>query len=152
MARTAVTITTSLDDAWTSLQRLTTWEGVAGIEDLREPRHDPIGNLTSFRFAMDTAMGRVDGRAKVASARPGMTIRTEQKGVQITLHVVLKQVGEQNWADVDAHARATSFFTKPIEMTLNALLDNSIDDEAATIAARLAGPSGVGEDNSGGNR
>lgn len=137
MARTAVDIATSLDDAWAALQLLSTWEGVAGIEDLHEPRYDSNGDLTSFRFAMDTALGRVDGSATVTSARPGMTIRAEQKGLQITLQVVLKQVGEQNRAEVDASSRATSFFSKPLEVTLNAMLDNSIKDEAAKIAARL---------------
>lgn len=140
MARTTVDIASALDDAWGSLQLLPTWEGVAGIQDLRDPQHDVVGNLTAFLFAMDTAVGRVRGRANVHSARPGMTIRAEQKGLQITLQVVLRRVGEQTRAEIDARSRATSFFNKPLEMTLNALLDNSIRDEAAKIAARLAEP------------
>lgn len=137
MARTSVEIATSLDMAWMTLQQLPTWEGVAGIEDLRDPLHDSIGNLMAFRFAMDTAVGRVDGRAQVRSARPGMTILAEQKGLEITLQVLLRHDGEQTRADVDARSKATTFFNKPLEMTLNALLESSIQAEAAKIAGRL---------------
>ncbi len=137
MTRTSVDLVASVEDAWPQLQRLETWEGVAGIEDLRDGKHDADGNLQSFKFAMDTAVGRVDGKATVKSSKPGMTITGEQKGLAITLMVVLRQAEVGSVAMIDASSKATSFLSKPLELALNALLDNAIDDEAAKIAERV---------------
>jgi hypothetical protein len=140
MARTSIAIDTSLGHAWTRLQLLSTWEGIAGIEDLDNADHDASGNLKAFRFAMDTALGRVSGRAKVRSQRPSMLIRAEQKGLAITLHVSLIALGATARADVEASAKATSFLSSPLAIPLNALLDTSIDREAETIAQRVTTP------------
>ena len=40
-------------------------------------------------------------------------------------------------ASVDARADSTSFLAKPLVFTVGAVLDGSIDDEAAKIAARI---------------
>jgi hypothetical protein len=140
MARTSIELHASQAEAWTALQNLETWEGVAGIEDLREPQHDSTGNLIGFRFAMDTAVGRVNGRARVEPRKPGMTIRAEQKGLELTIQIVVTETGsDSSSAIVDAHSLATSFLSKPLSMTLNAVLDNAIDGEAAKIAGRIGG-------------
>jgi hypothetical protein len=140
VARTSIELHASQADAWTALQLLTTWEGVAGIEDLRDPQHDAAGNLTGFHFAMDTGVGRVNGRARVEPRRPGMTIRAEQKGLELAIQIVVTESGPaSSTAIVDARSRSTSFLSKPLSMTLNALLDNAIADEAAKIAGRIGG-------------
>lgn len=137
MARTRVDIAASLVDAWIALQQLSTWEGVAGIHDLHSPRHDTDGNLAAFGFAMDTALGRVNGHARSRPVMPKMVIQAEQKGLQITLQVVLVVNSDRTWADVEARSRATSFLNKPLELTLNSVLETSIDGEAAKIASRI---------------
>jgi len=139
VARTSIDILTSVDQAWSGLQLLPTWEGVAGIQDLRAPQLDPVGNLLAFRFAMDTALGRVNGRANVSSNKPGMTIRAEQKGIAITLQVALLGNGDSTLARVEARAKATSFMSTALVIPLNALLENSIESEAAKIGQRVAG-------------
>ena len=120
---------------------LPTWEGVAGIEDLRAPELDPVGNLLAFRFAMNTAVGRVNGRANVYSNKPGMTVLAEQKGIAITLQVVLFGNGDSTLARVEARAKATSFMSTALVIPLNALFENSIESEAAKIGRRMVGPS-----------
>ncbi len=139
MARTSIDIPTSVDQAWAGLQLLPTWEGVAGIEDLRAPELDPVGNLLAFRFAMNTALGRVNGRANVQSNKPGMTVLAEQKGIAITVQVVLLGNGESTMASVEARAKATSFMSTALVIPLNALLENSIESEAAKIGRRMVG-------------
>ena len=141
MARTSIDIPTSVDQAWAGLQLLPTWEGVAGIEDLRAPELDPVGNLLAFRFAMNTAVGRVNGRANVHSNKPGMTVLAEQKGIAITVQVVLFGNGDSTMARVEARAKATSFMSAALVIPLNALLENSIESEAAKIGQRVARPS-----------
>lgn len=138
MTRTSIELIASVDDAWPQLQQLATWEGVAGIEDLVDGTHDADGNLTGFRFSMDTAVGRVNGKATVEGAKPAMTITGEQKGLAITLTVVLRQADVGCTAMIDASSKATSFLAKPLELGLNALLDNALDDEAAKIAQRVS--------------
>lgn len=137
MARTSIDLNTTQEHAWAQLQYLETWEGVAGIEDLSDAEHDAAGNLAAFRFAVDTALGRVGGRATAAAKKPGMTIRGAAKGLEITLSVVLIAAVNASKATVDASARSTSFLSTPLAMTLNALLDNSIDGEAEKIARRI---------------
>lgn len=137
MARTTIEIDAPVDEAWPVLQQLATWEGVAGIEDLRDAEYDGAGNLTAFRFATDTAVGRVNGRASVQAAKPAMAIRAEQKGLRITLQVELHNVGVGSHAHVQARAKASSFFSMPLELTVNAMLDGSIEREAAKIARRI---------------
>lgn len=141
MARTSIDILTSVDQAWAGLQLLPTWEGVAGIEDLRAPELDRVGNLLGFRFAMNTAVGRVNGRANVRSNKPGMTVLAEQKGIAITVQVVLLGNGDSTMARVEARAKATSFMSTALVIPLNALLENSIESEAAKIGQRVAGSS-----------
>ena len=141
MARTSIDIPTSVDHAWAGLQLLPTWEGVAGIEDLRAPELDRVGNLLGFRFAMNTAVGRVNGRANVRSNKPGMTVLAEQKGIAITVQVALLGNGDSTMARVEARAKATSFMSTALVIPLNALLENSIESEAAKIARRVAGSS-----------
>jgi hypothetical protein len=139
VAHTSIDIRTSVDEAWSRLQLLPTWEGVAGIEDLRAPELDPVGNLLAFRFAMDTAIGRVNGRANVRSDKPGMTVLAEQKGIAITLQVALFGSGGSTMARVEARAKATSFMSTALVIPLNALLESSIETEAAKIGQRVAG-------------
>lgn len=138
MARTSIELAASQDEAWTTLQLLPTWEGVAGIEDLKEARYDGAGNLVGFRFAIDTAVGRVDGRAKVVPRPPAMTVEADQKGLEIVIKVVVTSGGHTaSTALVDATAHATSFLSRPLAVTLNAMLDSAIDDEAEKIASRI---------------
>lgn len=141
MAKTSLDAFVTVDDAWPRLQELSTWEGVAEIEDLRNATHDSKGNLTGFEFAFDTAMGRVDGVATVVAKKPSMKIRGEQKGLEISIDVVLRSPNPSSTPTtimVDCSARATKFLTKPVAMTLNSLLNSAIDEEAAKIADRLS--------------
>ncbi len=141
MATSSIDAHVSIDDAWPQLQKLSTWEGVAEIENLSDATHDSNGNLTGFEFAFETAMGRVDGVATVTAKKPSMQIRGEQKGLEITIDVILRSPNPASVPTtvmVDVSAKATSFITKPVAITLNSLLRSAIDEEAQKIADRLS--------------
>ncbi len=141
MAKTSLDAHVSVDDAWPLLQELSTWEGVAEIEDLRNATHDSKGNLTGFDFKFDTALGRVNGTAEVTAKKPAMQIRGSQKGLDISIDVVLRSPNPSSVPTtimVDVSARATKFFTRPVAITLNSLLNSAIDEEAQKIADRLS--------------
>ncbi len=145
MAKTSVLLNASVDDAWPQLQQLATWEGVAGIGDLNSARYGDNGDLSSFRFVMDTPVGNVNGSAAVEARKPVMTITANEKGLRITIQVGLRAdttpVGDTNdtnsVADVETSVKSTSLLSKPLERTLSALLASSIDDEANKIARRI---------------
>ncbi len=137
MTYSSVELLAPVDTAWAQLQNLQTWEGVAGMEELENDTHDSAGNLTGFSFAIDTAVGRVNGRATVRPDKPAMTITGEQRGLAITLKVMLEEADTGSIAHIDAKSKATSMFSKPLELALNALLDSALDDEAAKIAERV---------------
>ena len=137
MTRTSVELTADVDSAWTQLQQLGTWDGVAGMEDLHDESHDAEGDLSNFKFSINTAVGRVNGTALVTGQKPAMTITGEQKGLAVTLSVVLKESGSGSIAMIDATSKATSFLSKPLEKALNLLLDSSLAGEAAVIADRV---------------
>ena len=139
MAKTTVEVDVALDDAWPQLQDLATWEGVAGIEDLHDATFDDDGNLASFNFAMETIVGRVEGTTSVEAERPVMTISADEKGLRIMLRIELAEAGDDAiTAEVEAKSKATGLLSKPLAVTLNALLEASIDDEAAKIVDRLS--------------
>jgi len=88
---------------------------------------------------METILGRVEGRAEVVAQRPVMTIRANEKGLKITLRVKLIEAGDNAiTAEVEAKSKATGLLSQPLAITLNALLESSIDDEAAKIVDRLS--------------
>ena len=137
MTRTSIDLTADVDSAWSQLQQIDTWHGVAGFEDLHDETHDAEGDLSSFKFSINTAVGRVNGTALVTGDKPAMTITGEQKGLAITLSVVLQESGTGSIAQIDATSKATSFLSKPLEKALNLLLDSALDGEAALIAERV---------------
>ena len=79
----------------------------------------------------------MNGTALVTGDKPAMTITGEQKGLAITLSVVLQESGTGSIAQIDATSKATSFLSKPLEKALNLLLDSALDGEAALIAERV---------------
>jgi len=137
MANSTVSLNASIDSAWSQLQQLATWDGVAGMEELAEPEHDSNGDLRSFAFAITTSLGRVKGRAQVQGAKPAMTISSEQKGLLITIDLLLREADTGSLAQITATSKATSFLTKPLQVALNALLDTALDGEAAQIGERI---------------
>ncbi len=137
MARTTIEVAAPIHDAWRALQRLSTWEGVAGIGDLHDPTHDADGDLSSFCFAMDTPVGRVAGRADVRAESPRMQVLATEKGLRITLTVELSSRNGGSTATVEARADSTSFLSKPLALTVGAVLESSIEEEAAKIASRI---------------
>lgn len=109
--RAAAATPTSPDNAWTSLQRAATWEGVAGVEEISNATHAPDGTLTSFAFVVSVGAMRYPGTARVTHAeRPrhmGLELTTTE--LVATIDVRLTDIGDDTGVDVDMSVRATSF-------------------------------------------
>ena len=137
MTQTSVDLVASVDDAWPQLQELQTWDGVAGLENLCNEAHGADGNLQGFDFSIDTSVGRVNGNTTVSSQKPAMTVTADQKGVAISLSIVLREAPVGSIAMVEASAKATSFMAKPLAKAINTLLDKGLAKEAAMLAERI---------------
>jgi len=141
MASTSVSINRGFDEAWAGLQRMETWRGVAGIDEMSDPVHSAAGDLEAFNFSIDTPVGRVRDQARVTTSRTGqngqLSIDVDQKGVRVRITVEVAGAGDRTVGNVEVGASATSFLTKPLAATLGAALSSSIEREAALIVGRL---------------
>lgn len=143
MATTTIEVAETITNIWARLQFLEAWEGVAGIGDLRNRQVDGLGNLAGFDFTMDTPVGRIDDRAKVTaldSPQHKLSIFADQKGLLVYVHVGLNRMQSSpvTMVDVEVRADAKSFLTKPLAATLNMAMQQSIENEARTIAGRVS--------------
>jgi len=137
MTQASVALAASVDDAWPQFQELHTWEGVAGFENLCDETHDAEGNLRAFRFFIDTSLGRISVTANVSGAKPVMTVLGEEKGVAMTVSIVLREAEVGSIATIDASAEATSFMAKPFAKAINSLLAKGLESEAVKFAERV---------------
>ena len=109
--RAAASTPTSPDNAWTSLQRATTWEGVAGVEEISNAAHAPDGTLTSFAFVVSVGAMRYPGTSRVThTERPrhmGLELTTTE--LVATIDVRLTDIGDDTGVEVDMSVRTKSF-------------------------------------------
>lgn len=137
-----------LDVVWERLQRLATWEGIGGMDRLRDATHRPDGTLKHFRYSLDTPVGTVDDDAEVVpdqrtpSSR-SMHVTTETKGLAVTIDLHMRQANPDPTATIAEFAidaRATNFLAKPLASTLRHTLESGIDREGERMVQRLEAP------------
>ncbi len=131
-----------LADVWKRLQEISSWEGVGGLTDLRQPHHDAEGNLSSFSFSIETPLGTIRDQARVISdALHGMTVVAEAKGLEVAVNLKLTAKSPSTTtAEFDIEARSTNFLSRPLAGTLRHTLESSIDREARKMTDRLEQP------------
>ncbi len=134
---------------WERLQSTESWEGVAGLHDLRDAVHDGVGDLTSFAFSIDTPLGMIRDTAKVTTAEARrMQARAEAKGIIVSVEIALTDMtGTRDVQDSDAEAvtdidvvldaQGSNFLTRPLAGTLRGVLEANIDREAERMVNRL---------------
>jgi hypothetical protein len=127
-------------EVWIRLQQIETWEGIGGLTDLRDARHDERGNLAGFAFSLDTPLGTIRDRATVAVGEHRMRVVAEAKGFEVSVHLQLRPWSEGTEADVTIEGRSTSVFTRLLAGTLQHTLESGIDRERDRMAERLDRP------------
>jgi len=130
-----------LAEVWTRLQQLATWEGVGGMDELHAAEHRADGSLARFEYSLDTPVGTVHDEADVSSDagddRCAMHVRTETKGLRVTIDLELRAAGDTTEASITLDAAATNFLTKPLAATLRHTLESGIDRESERMRSRL---------------
>jgi hypothetical protein len=90
----------STQEVWRSLQSPGTWEGIPGVDEVTEPRHDENGRLSGFDFVT-----RVGGRAYRGTAARLAGVEGESMGWDVKTPELVGSVevairGDGNGTDV----------------------------------------------------
>ncbi len=131
---------TSLDDAWSALQRADTWEGIAGVDDVTDPTHGVDGQLTGFGFAATVSGLRYPGQAAVASASPPNEMRLEltTSEMSATIDVRLTASGETTRVQVALTVTSKSFLAGMFFPSIAAAIGRGLPTAVEDFANRLA--------------
>ncbi len=133
---------TSIEDAWSALQRAATWEGIAGVDDVTDPTHDADDQLLGFGFAATVSGLRYPGQAAVASTSPPNEMRLEltTSEMSATIDVRLTASGETTRVQVELTVKSSSFlagmFFPSIAAAIGRGLLTAVEDFANRLATR----------------
>lgn len=137
MPQRTLHIDQDIDVVWHRLQQLPTWDGIGGMQSLRDPSHNEDGTLAQFRFSLETPVGTINDDAEVIASGHSMFVRTEAKGVVVTILLALADEGPSTMANFSIDAEATNFLARPLAATLHHTLESGIDREGARMVERL---------------
>ena len=139
MPQRTLRIDQPVDVVWERLQLLATWEGIGGMDDLREPRHRGDGTLVGFRYSLDTPVGKVDDNADVIAEGDHRTmhVRTHTKGLTVMIDLQLHAASATTTADFTIDVEASNFLTRPLAATLRHTLESGIVRESDKMVERL---------------
>ncbi len=131
-----------VDVVWERLQNLSTWEGIGGMKQLRDPRHTDDGTLQRFRFSIDTPLGTIDDHADVTAEADHRTmhVRAHAKGLTVTIDLRLRSAPPTTNTDFTIDVEAASFLTRPLASTLRHTLESGIVRESDRMVERLEAP------------
>lgn len=139
MPQRTLLIEQPVDVVWDRLQLLTSWEGIGGMNDLRDGRHRSDGTLEGFRYTLHTPLGTVDDKADVIaeSDHRTMHVRTHTKGLTVMIDLRLHTASTTTTADFTIDVEAGNFLTRPLASTLRHTLESGIVRESDKMVERL---------------
>lgn len=128
------------DAAWRALQRSETWEGIAGVEDIRDAQHTPTGELHGFSFAVLVGGKAYQGTARVAAAIPTEHLRLDLDTTEVTatVDVHLRDANGGTEIRIELEARARSFLAGMFFSTIAATIGRGLPTATEDFARRLA--------------
>lgn len=137
--RSAATTTATRAEAWTSLQRPETWEGIAGVDDVTGATHDDDGHLTAFLFAVTVGGIRYRGRASVARAIQAefMQLDLETSELIAVIEVTLGHTDSGTDVSIDLAVRTRSFLAGMFFSAIAAAVGRGLPAATEAFAGRL---------------
>ncbi|MEX1044043.1 MAG: hypothetical protein WD532_11105 [Acidimicrobiia bacterium] len=133
------TTTATPAEAWTSLQRPETWEGIAGVDDVTDATHDDGGHLEAFLFSVTVGGKRYRGQARVAGAiQPvSMQLDLETSELIAVIEVALGQTESGTDVSIDLTVRTRSFLAGMFFSAIADAVGRGLPAATAAFAARL---------------
>ncbi|MEX1043126.1 MAG: hypothetical protein WD020_00650 [Acidimicrobiia bacterium] len=135
---TAVTTATPAE-AWTSLQRPETWEGIAGVDDVTGATHTDDGQLAAFQFAVTVGGMKYRGKASVArTIQPEfMQLDLETSELIAVIEVALGPTESGTDVSIDLTVRTRSFLTGMFFSAIADAIGRGLPAATATFTGRL---------------
>lgn len=127
------------EDAWKALQRAATWESVAGVDHVTEPRHRGDGTLTGFRFRATAAGRDFPGVASTTLADPDarMVVTIETSELDGMIDVRLAPDGGRSGVTVELTIRSKSILSGMFFSTIARVVEDGLDVQVQEFARRL---------------
>jgi hypothetical protein len=132
---------TGPDRAWLALQVPSTWEAVAGVEDVHDPVHDEHGLLQAYRFTATAAGRRYPGRARTIVAEPleRMMVGIETSELDGSVDVTLGHADEGVEVGVTLRVRSKSLMAGMFFSTIARAIGSGLPANVDAFASRLDG-------------
>lgn len=127
--------------AWRALQVPTTWEAVAGVEDVHDPVHDEHGILRAYRFTATAAGRRYPGRARTLVSEPleRMMVAIETSELDGSVDVRLDDADDGVGVGVTLLVRSKSLMAGMFFSTIARTIGSGLPASVDAFAARLDG-------------
>ncbi|HVR32950.1 MAG TPA: hypothetical protein VMS74_09635 [Acidimicrobiia bacterium] len=138
--RAAASTPTSPDEAWTSLQRAATWEGVAGVDEISNAAHAADGALTSFDFTVSVGTMRYPGTSRVTHAERPRHMRLELTTTELvaTIEVRLTDMAGDTGVEVDLAVSTKTFLAALFFGAIADSIGRGLPAATEAFAQRLA--------------
>lgn len=138
--RAAASTPTSPDTAWRSLQRATTWEGVAGVDQISNAAHAADGTLTSFSFVVSVGTMRYPGTSRVTHTERPRHMRLELTTTELvaTIDVRLTDMGDNTGVEVDLAVSTKSFLAGMFFGAITDSIGRGLPSATEAFAQRLS--------------
>lgn len=129
----------TLTEAWASLQRPETWEGIAGVDDVTGATHSDEGLLTAFLFAVTVGGMRYRGQASVAQAvQPDfMHLDLETSELTAVIEVALDQTDSGTGVRIELTVRSRSFLAGVFFSAITDAVGRGLPAATEAFAGRL---------------
>lgn len=129
----------TLTEAWASLQRPETWEGIAGVDHVTGAAHSDEGLLTAFLFAVTVGGKRYRGEARVAKAiQPEfMHLDLETSELIAMIEVALDEAGSGTGVRIELTVRSRSFLAGVFFSAIAGAVGKGLPAATEAFAARL---------------
>ena len=127
------------DDAWKVMQKASTWESVAGVDHVTDPRHRDDGTLAGFRFRARAAGRDFPGVASTTVADPGarMVVTIETSELDGMIDVRLSPEPDGSDVAVELTIRSTSMMAGLFFSTIARVVDQGLEGQVREFARRL---------------
>ncbi|MEX2279164.1 MAG: hypothetical protein WEA76_03645 [Acidimicrobiia bacterium] len=135
---TAATTATPAE-AWTSLQRPETWEGVAGVDDVTNATHTDEGQLAGFLFTVTVGGMKYRGQASVARVvQPEfMRLDLETSELIAVIEVALGHAESGTDVRIDLTVRTRSFLAGMFFSAIADAIGRGLPAATEAFAGRL---------------
>ena len=129
----------SPEAAYASLQHADTWESIAGVDEVSDPRHDEEGRLLGYRFTVEVGGRRYPGTAVVTGSEPphSMTVKIDTSEVAGDIRVRLASDDARTEVTVELAIASKGFLSTLVFPVISTAIGSGLEASVESFAGRL---------------